>query len=646
MSDEWDRLFEAADAEPGAGDAAGPSSLPLPPLPVVDAAEPLEGTLRRVFGYHAFRPLQREIIADSLAGRDVFALLPTGGGKSLCFQLPALRRPGLTVVISPLIALMKDQVDALRANGVGAACLNSSLDDAARREAWRRLHRGEIRLLYVAPERLFAGTMLEELARWQLGAVAVDEAHCISEWGHDFRPEYRQLSQLRERFPAVPFLALTATATQRVREDIVRQLHLRDPATYVASFNRPNLTYRIEAKGQTAERIARLARARKGEAGIVYCASRNATEALAERLVKEGVKALPYHAGLSLETRAANQERFLRDEVQVMCATIAFGMGINKPNVRFVLHHDLPKNIEGYYQETGRAGRDGQPSECILYFSPGDVAKQIAFIEEKTDENERAVASAQLRQMVHYAESAGCRRVSLLGYFGEAFPAGGCGACDNCLSPREDYDGTVHAQKFLSCAYRVRQKSGFDVGLNHLVAILTGSEAEGVLRWQHHTLSTFGIGKDIGRNEWGAIGRELVRLGLLQQAPGQMPTVSLTAEGLAALRERRSVRLTKPRETPKATVPRSATPSGSIACDEVLFEKLRRLRKRLADEQGVPPYIVFGDVSLRHMARDCPTTERDLLAVPGVGETKLRVYGDEFLGEIQEHVRANGRTLG
>ena len=506
------------------------------------------------------------------------------------------------------------------------------------------MHRGEIRLLYVAPERLFAGTMLEELARWQLGAVAVDEAHCISEWGHDFRPEYRQLSQLRERFPTVPFLALTATATQRVREDIVRQLHLRDPATYVASFNRPNLTYRIEAKGQTAERIARLARARKGEAGIVYCASRNATEALAERLVKEGVKALPYHAGLTPETRAANQERFLRDEVQVMCATIAFGMGINKPNVRFVLHHDLPKNIEGYYQETGRAGRDGLPSECILYFSPGDVAKQIAFIDEKTDENERAVASAQLRQMVHYAESAGCRRVSLLGYFGETFPPGGCGACDNCLSPREDYDGTVHAQKFLSCAYRVRQKSGFDVGLNHLVAILTGSEAEGVLRWQHHTLSTFGIGKEMGRNEWGAIGRELVRLGLLQQAPGQMPTVSLTAEGLAALRERRTVRLTKPRETPKASVPRSSTPSGSIACDEVLFEKLRRLRKRLADEQGVPPYIVFGDVSLRHMARDYPTTERDLLAVPGVGETKLRVYGDEFLGEIQEHVRANGRT--
>ena len=377
VSDDWERLFEAADAEPGGGAASSP---PLPPLPASDPSEPLEGTLRRVFGYHAFRPLQREIIEDSLAGRDVFALLPTGGGKSLCFQLPALRRAGLTVVISPLIALMKDQVDALRSNGVGAACLNSALDDASRRDTWRRLHRGEIRLLYIAPERLFAGTLLDELARWQLGAVAVDEAHCISEWGHDFRPEYRQLSQLRERFPAVPFIALTATATQRVRDDIVRQLHLREPATYVASFNRPNLTYRVEAKGQTSDRIARFARARPKEAGIVYCASRNATESLAERLVKEGVRALPYHAGLSPETRAANQERFLRDEVQVMCATIAFGMGINKPNVRFVLHHDLPKNIEGYYQETGRAGRDGLPSECVLYFSPGDVAKQIAFI--------------------------------------------------------------------------------------------------------------------------------------------------------------------------------------------------------------------------------------------------------------------------
>ena len=639
MSDDWDRLFEAADAEAGPREGEGP----LPPLPALDPAEPLEGTLRRVFGYHAFRPLQREIIEDSLAGRDVFALLPTGGGKSLCFQLPALRRAGLTVVISPLIALMKDQVDALRSNGVGAACLNSALDDASRRDTWRRLHRGEIRLLYIAPERLFAGTLLDELARWQLGAVAVDEAHCISEWGHDFRPEYRQLSQLRERFPSVPFIALTATATQRVRDDIVRQLHLRDPATYVASFNRPNLTYRVEAKGQTSERIARFAKARPRDAGIVYCASRNATEALAERLAREGVRALAYHAGLPPETRAANQERFLRDEVQVMCATIAFGMGINKPNVRFVLHHDLPKNIEGYYQETGRAGRDGLPSECVLYFSPGDVAKQIAFIDEKTDENERAVASAQLRQMVHYAEASGCRREALLGYFGESSPPGGCGSCDNCLSPREDYDGTVHAQKFLSCVYRVRQKSGFDVGLNHLVAVLTGSESEGVLRWQHHTLSTFGIGKDLGRNEWGAIGRELVRLGLIRQASGMMPTVSLTEDGLATLRERRTVRLTKPRETPRVSVPRTTSGSGAVACDELLFEKLRRLRKRLADEQGVPPYIVFGDVSLRHMARDYPTTEQDFLAIPGVGETKLRVYGDEFLAEIEAHVAANGR---
>jgi len=636
LSDDWQRLFEAADAEPSGSEVPVPTGFFPPPV-----SESLEGTLRRVFGYHSFRPLQADIIRDTLAGKDVFALLPTGGGKSLCFQLPALHRKGLTVVISPLIALMKDQVDSLHANGVGAVCLNSALDDTARRDAWRRLHRGEIRLLYVAPERLFAGTLLDELARWQIAAVAVDEAHCISEWGHDFRPEYRQLSQLRQRFPEIPFIALTATATERVRQDIVSQLHLRSPSTYVASFNRPNLLYRVEPKAQTGDRIVKFIKGRRNEAGIIYCASRASTESLAERLTREGISALPYHAGLATDIRAQNQERFLKDEVQVMCATIAFGMGINKPNVRFVIHHDLPKNIEGYYQETGRAGRDGLPSECILFFSPGDVAKQIAFIDEKTDEREREIAGAQLRQMVHYAESSGCRRVSLMAYFGEAFPPGGCGACDNCLSPREDYDGTIVAQKFISCVYRIRQKSGFDVGINHVVAVLTGSDSEGVRKWGHHSLSTFGIGKETSRNDWGAIARELIRLGFLKQASGTMPTISVSDEGMAALRERRSIRLTKPRETPRVPTAKA----GAIACDELLFEKLRRLRKRLADEQGVPPYIVFGDNSLRHMARDYPLNEADLLTIPGVGETKLRVYGDEFLAEIQAHVTANGDQL-
>jgi ATP-dependent DNA helicase RecQ len=638
VSDDWEHLFAQAEAHLAARESRAPVRAPSDPANPSKAD--LLMPLKRYFGYSSFRPLQEEIIRDSLAGRDVFALLPTGGGKSLCFQLPALVRKGLTVVVSPLIALMKDQVDSLRANGIQAACLNSSLEGDQRRSVWRDLHQGRIRILYVAPERLFVGTLTEELKQWNLGAIAVDEAHCISEWGHDFRPEYRKLSELRTQFPEVPFIALTATATERVRSDILTQLHLRNPATYVASFNRPNLTYRVLPKAQAYSQIVAFLKSRPNDSGIIYCASRNSTEALAAKLNADRIPSLAYHAGLENDVRSRNQERFLRDEVRVVCATVAFGMGINKPNVRFVIHHDLPKNLEGYYQETGRAGRDGLPGECLLLFSAGDVAKQIGFIDEKTDEQERRIARQQLQQMVHYAESSECRRTDLLRYFGEAYPATGCGACDNCLSPRATYDGTLQAQKLLSCVFRIRQKSGFAVGLNHVVAVLTGSESEQVQRWGHQSLSTYGIGKELNRNEWGAIGRELVRLGLLQQDPGQFPTISLTEEGRAALRERRVISLTRPREAAK---PRTSKP-GDIDCDELLFEKLRRLRKRLADEQGVPPYIVFGDTSLRHMARDKPVTDDGLLEIPGVGETKLRVYGEEFLTEIREHVRVQGNT--
>lgn len=633
LNDDWEHLFAQADAHLAAKEPEFVSRPPSDP-----SRTDLLTPLKRYFGYSSFRPLQQEIIRDSLSGRDVFALLPTGGGKSLCFQLPALIRRGLTVVISPLIALMKDQVDSLRANGISAACLNSSLEGDQRRSVWRDLHQGRIRILYVAPERLFVGTLTEELKQWNLGAVAVDEAHCISEWGHDFRPEYRKLSELRAQFPEIPFMALTATATERVRSDILTQLHLRDPATYVASFNRPNLMYRVLPKAQAYSQIVGFLRSRPNDAGIIYCASRNATEALAAKLNADRIPTLAYHAGLDNEVRSRNQERFLRDEIRVMCATVAFGMGINKPNVRFVIHHDLPKNLEGYYQETGRAGRDGLPGECLLLFSAGDVAKQIGFIDEKSDEKERQIARRQLQQMVHYAESSECRRTDLLRYFGESYPATGCGACDNCLSPRATYDGTVQAQKLLSCVFRIRQKSGFPVGLNHVVAVLTGSESEQVQKWGHQSVSTYGIGKELNRNEWGAIGRELMRLGLLQQDPGQYPTISLTEDGRAALRDRRVIQLTRVREVPKARIARS----GDIDCDELLFEKLRRLRKRLADEQGVPPYIVFGDTSLRQMARDKPLSDDGLLEIPGVGETKLRVYGEDFLSEIREHVRIQG----
>jgi ATP-dependent DNA helicase RecQ len=378
----------------------------------------LSAPLKQYFGFAAFRPLQEEIIRDSLAGKDVFAVLPTGGGKSLCFQLPALVRPGLTVVVSPLIALMKDQVDALQAAGVAATFLNSSLGAGGSRPRLRGLHAGEFRLLYVAPERLMLSGFLDGLKKWKVNLFAIDEAHCISEWGHDFRPEYRQLSTLRGLFPDVPMMALTATATGRVREDIVKQLHLRSPACYVASFNRPNLTYRVAAKSGAYEQILAYVRGRPAESGIIYVQARKTAESMAAKLTADGVKALPYHAGMEGGARSRNQEAFLRDEARVVCATIAFGMGINKPNVRFVIHYDLPKNIEGYYQETGRAGRDGLPSECLLLFSPGDRVKQMRFIDEKPDAKERDIARAQLEQMIHYAEVATCRREFLLGYFG------------------------------------------------------------------------------------------------------------------------------------------------------------------------------------------------------------------------------------
>jgi ATP-dependent DNA helicase RecQ len=619
--------------------------------------------LKQYFGFASFRPLQEEIIRDSLAGKDVFAVLPTGGGKSLCFQLPALVRPGLTIVVSPLIALMKDQVDALQAAGVPATFLNSSLGAGGSRPRLRGLHAGEFRLLYVAPERLMLSGFLDDLKKWNVSQFAIDEAHCISEWGHDFRPEYRQLSTLRGLFPGIPMLALTATATERVREDIVKQLHLRSPACYVASFNRPNLTYRVAAKSGAYEQILSYLRARPGESGIIYAQARKTAESLAAKLSADGVKALPYHAGLAGGARSANQEAFLRDEARVVCATIAFGMGINKPNVRFVIHYDLPKNIEGYYQETGRAGRDGLPGECLLLFSPGDRVKQMRFIEEKPDPKEREIARSQLEQMIHYAEVATCRREFLLGYFGEKFgvpntapartdefsqhakPGPGapvnCGGCDNCLAPRQTWDGTLAAQKFLSCVYRIREKSGFGVGLQHVVEVLNGADTEKVRKFGHQSLSTYNIGGEHTRAEWGAIGRELVRLGFLFQNAEMFNIVELTDQGRAALKSRQKITLTRPVAPTEPAKHRI----GEIACDEVLFGKLRELRKQLADERGVPPYIVFSDVSLRQMARFYPATNREFSRISGVGDRKLREFGAVFLGEIAAHLQSNPRQM-
>jgi len=626
-------------------------------FPLKSDSQNLLPLLKQYFGFTTFRPLQEEIIRDSLAGQDVFALLPTGGGKSLCFQLPALARDGLTVVVSPLIALMKDQVDALQASGIAATFLNSSLAADESRKRLRGLHQGEYRLLYAAPERLMLSGFLQDLSRWNVRLIAVDEAHCISEWGHDFRPEYRQIADLRKLFPEVPFMALTATATGRVREDIVKHLKLREPKCYVASFNRPNLTYRVIPKNKPYDQLLQFLRARPKESGIVYCQSRKSAERVATNLTEDGVKARPYHAGLTPKERSEHQELFLRDDVRVICATIAFGMGINKPNVRFVVHYDLPKNIEGYYQETGRAGRDGLPSECVLLFSAGDVVKQTGFIDEKTDPQEQKIARDQLHQMVHYAECAGCRRVELLRYFGEGYGRAvllhghadqqvipteeGCGACDNCLSPRATFDGTLAAQKFLSCVYRIREKNGFGVGLNHVVEVLTGADTEKIRKWGHAQLSTYGIGKEHSRPEWAVIGRELVRRGLLRQTTDKFSVLELTNAGGAALKERQKITLTKPAIVPETNIHHV----GEISCDEVLFDRLRRLRKQLADERDVPAYIVFSDVALRQMARNYPQTEADFARISGVGEKKLREFGEIFLGEIAAYLQTNARQI-
>jgi len=602
----------------------------------------LQDILKHSFGYDEFRPLQKEIIQESLAGHDVFALLPTGGGKSLCFQIPSLMHSGLTLVVSPLIALMKDQVDSLKATGIPATFLNSTLDATETKARMRGLHQGTYKLLYVAPERLNLDSWEEKLQAWNIQLIAIDEAHCISEWGHDFRPEYRRISQLRKVLPNIPLMALTATATGRVRQDIIHHLQLRQPKQFIASFNRPNLAYRVIPKDKPLQQILAFAKKREHESGIIYCSSRKSTESLAESLADRGLLAKPYHAGLTHTERSKNQELFLRDEVRIMCATIAFGMGINKPNVRYVIHHDLPKNLEGYYQETGRAGRDSLPSDCLLLFSAGDVAKQMHFLEEITDAEEQQIARTQLQTMLHYAESSVCRRVDLLGYFGETWTQVPCGACDNCLAPRESYDGTIPSQKLLSCVYRIRRAGGFGVGLNHVVEVLTGANTDKIRRWKHDTLTTYGIGKEIDRSEWLAIGRELLRMGYLALSNEQFSVLILTPLGIQALKDRSTIQLTKPMT--KIAVARPPR-SGAIECDEALFERLRSLRKKLADEREVPAYIIFGDNSLRQMARYYPEREHDFDRISGVGEKKKAEFATVFAAEIRAFLSNNPKVL-
>jgi ATP-dependent DNA helicase RecQ len=604
----------------------------------MQTTQSLNKALKEHFGYESFLPLQEEITRDSLSGRDVFALLPTGGGKSLCYQLPALLRTGLTVVVSPLIALMKDQVDGLKAGGIPATYINSSLTFSEQQKRGRELLAGQYRLLYVAPERVMTSSFLVFLRKLDVGLIAIDEAHCISEWGHDFRPEYRQLAELRPQMPDTPVMALTATATERVRQDILQQLHLKDPAVHLGSFNRRNLTYHVRAKKGAYEQLLAFVRQRPGESGIVYCHARRTTESLAERLVADGVKAKAYHAGLDAGERSRNQELFSRDEVPVVCATIAFGMGINKSNVRYVFHYDLPKSIEAYHQETGRAGRDGLPADCVLLFSAGDAVRYDRFADEKEDAAQREAAREQLRQMVAYAESRECRRRNLLAYFGETYDPPNCNGCDNCLDPTPTFDGTEAVRKFLASVFRIREKSGFSVGIGHVSAVLAGANTERVRKFSHQELSAFGAGKEHTQREWAEIGRQLVAMKLLRQNTDRMNALELTREGASVLKEHRQVFLKELRSQELETGPSALPP-----CDEALYERLRGLRARLARERNIAAFMIFSDVALHQMAREYPQDEAAFRRVNGVGQSKLTEFGGQFMSEIGEHIALNGR---
>jgi ATP-dependent DNA helicase RecQ len=616
--------------------------VPVPPTALTGAAEPA-AALKRIFGFDGFRPGQADVVRDVLAGRDVLALMPTGGGKSLCFQLPALLQPGVTLVVSPLIALMQDQVRRLQNNGVAATFINSSLMPAEIQRRTAALLRGEFKLVYLAPERLllpeFLDGPLQRLgASPGINAFVIDEAHCVSEWGHDFRPEYRRLAQLRQRHAGVPMLAFTATATPRVRTDIVSQLALRNPAVHVASFNRPNLFYRVRPKDKNTYREL-LALARSGGAGIVYCLSRRGVDELAAELSADGIRAAPYHAGLDAVSRRDTQEAFIRDDLQVIVATVAFGMGIDKPDVRWVVHRDLPRTLEGYYQESGRAGRDGDPAVCTLYFGAGDIRTAEFLIQQKVHpdtgaplEDEQRIGRQQLRQVLQFADSTECRRAVQLRYFGEQI-TGSCGACDNCCEPRVVEDRSLEARQFLSCIARLAQR-GQRFGAAYIIDILRGARSARVLESGHDTLSVYGIGKHRRIEEWRNLARSLLQQGLVDEAQDGYAVLSLNAQSREVLREERTVSVALAAQPPRV---KAVADSPRAAADDGLFDRLRQLRKRLADEAGVPPYVVFHDSTLREMAARTPLDLDQFSRLAGVGQAKLARYGEHFTAAIREH---------
>ena len=600
-------------------------------------------TLKQIFGFNEFRPNQKEIVEAILGKRDVFAVMPTGGGKSLCYQLPATITPGLCIVISPLISLMKDQVDGARAQGISAAYLNSTLSREEAVEIYRLLHGGQLKLLYVAPERLALPDFLTMLEGLDISFIAIDEAHCISEWGHDFRPDYLNLSVIKERFPETSIAAFTATATHRVQEDIITRLNLWQPFIIRASFDRPNLFYKIAPKLDVNTQLLKFINTRGKDPGIIYRTSRKNVEKTAEFLAEKGLKAVPYHAGLPAEVRQKHQNMFNNDEVQIVVATIAFGMGIDKSNVRFVIHGDLPKNMEGYYQETGRAGRDGDPAYCLLFYSYGDSSRIRWFIKQMDDGPERHAAEQMLKRMVDFADTAICRRRQILGYFNEKYPHENCGGCDICVDEKKTIDVTIESQMLISAVTRVKQA----YNAAHCINIVRGNKTPEITLNQHDTLPTFGVGKQkYDENFWHILINQLIHTNILHCTQGDK-IVMLTEEALKVLRGEQKVEMSKRRD--KATLSSTSANSGRRALPKAtaedfnadLFEELRDLRMTLARQKNVPPFVIFSDRTVHEMCRKFPVRSSQLLDIDGVGKKKLREYGKYFMDAIYDFLKRN-----